>query len=77
MIGDHSDQKIVNNLTPPGYPFDHTARTHKNVKESTSSFVFFKCETQLRFQTNISENNQLNPVSINVAIIYRLDSTRK
>jgi hypothetical protein len=77
-----SDQKIVGYVTPAGYGFHHTARTHRKgggvgilIRDS------LKLQNHFRFQARSFENYQLTftsgGVSVRVAIVYRLHPSKK
>ena len=81
LTGNVSDQRIVGDVNPARYPFDHVARIHK--KSGGVGILLrdsLKCETHLRFQAKSFLNYQLTfesrGVSVSVAIIYWLQPTK-
>ena len=82
MTGGASDQKLVGDVTPAGYGFHHTARTHKKgggvgilIRDS------LKLQNQFRFKARSFEDYLLTftseGVRVRVAIFYRLHNNNK
>ena len=63
LTGGASDQKIVGDVTPAGYGFHHTARTH--IKGGGVGILIrdsLKLQNHFRFQARSFENYQLTHI---------------
>ena len=82
LTGGASDQKIVGDVTPAGYGFHRTARTHRK-GQGVGILIrdYLKLQNHFRFEARSFENYQLTftsgGVSVHVAIVYRLYPSKK